>query len=278
MGGSLETDRMNRGQTESVGVVVLTGVVVLVVGVGITPVLLDVDTTPDPLVSLSVSATDDRVHVCHEGGDSVAESDVDVVIGDRRLTLADFRDVGPPDSEFGPGDCRVIGHSQSDSVRVTVATEETVLESAEASVPTEMAALEYQYFEASGSYTALADHRGDSPVETGTTDAFDISLRDRGSEYAFNFTGTLYAPTEGTYTFYTNSDEGSQLYIGDELVVDNGGRHSPRERSGEIGLKEGKHRIRVVMFENTGGEVIEASINSEDMSKHQLKNLTHQST
>jgi len=248
------TGRMHRGQSETIGVVILTGVVVLVVGVGVTPILLDVDTTPDPLISISVSATDDRVHVCHDGGDSVAAADVRVAVGDRRLTLAEFRDVGAPDSTFDPGDCRVIGHSQSGSVRVTVATAETVLENTEASVPAEVPALEYQYFEASGSYTTLADHRDDSPVETGTTDTFDISLRERGSDYAFNFTGELFVPTEGTYTFYTWSDDGSRLYVDGEVVVDNGGLHANRSASGSVDLSSGTHEITVTHFEHTGAE------------------------
>lgn len=75
----------------------------------------------------------------------------------------------------------------------------------EVSVPPAVPALEYQYFEASGSYTTLAGHRDDAPVETGTTDTFDISLRDRGSEYAFNFTG--------------------ELYVDGEVAVDNDGLH-----------------------------------------------------
>ena len=58
-------------------------------------------------------------------------------------------------------------------------------------------------------------------------------------------------PTDGGYTFYTNSDEGSQFWIGSTLVVDNDGPHPMRERSGTIGLKAGYHAIRTT-YSNVG--------------------------
>lgn len=61
-----------------------------------------------------------------------------------------------------------------------------------------------------------------------------------GITYAQNpqFTGLMDVPIDGEYTFYTTSDEGSKLYIGNTEVVNNDGVHSPQERSGKIGLKE----------------------------------------
>jgi hypothetical protein len=56
------------------------------------------------------------------------------------------------------------------------------------------------------------------------------------------------------YTFFTSSDDGSKLYIGDTLVVDNDGLHGMQEREGTIGLRAGKHAIRVDFFEKIGGE------------------------
>lgn len=57
----------------------------------------------------------------------------------------------------------------------------------------------------------------------------------------------------GTYDFYTNSDDGSRLYVDGKLVVDNDGDHGVMERRGEIELSPGRHLIRVVYFNGGGG-------------------------
>ncbi len=75
------------------------------------------------------------------------------------------------------------------------------------------------------------------------------------------FAGYFVAPATAIYTFYTNSDDGSRLLIGDTLVVDNDGAHGMQERSGTIGLKAGKHAIRVEYFEagSAAGLAVSAS-------------------
>jgi len=49
-----------------------------------------------------------------------------------------------------------------------------------------------------------------------------------------NFSGFIDVPADGQYTFYTSSDDGSKLYIDNQLVVNNDGEHSLRERSGQL--------------------------------------------
>ena len=67
------------------------------------------------------------------------------------------------------------------------------------------------------------------------------------------FQGYVVAPGSGVYTFSLESDDGSMLYVGDDLVVNNDGLHGMQTASGQIGLQQGAHRIRVEFFENTGG-------------------------
>ena len=40
------------------------------------------------------------------------------------------------------------------------------------------------------------------------------------------FKGYFYAENDDVYEFFTQSDDGSLLYIEDEMVVDNGGYHA----------------------------------------------------
>jgi hypothetical protein len=66
------------------------------------------------------------------------------------------------------------------------------------------------------------------------------------------WTGLVRVSTPGKYVFFTESDDGSRLFVGGALVVDNGGLHAMEERSGELELKAGDHAVRLEMFENGG--------------------------
>ncbi len=75
----------------------------------------------------------------------------------------------------------------------------------------------------------------------------------RSDDVGAVWTGYVMIDVPDFYTFYTNSDDGSRLYIGSQMVVDNDGLHAMQERSGEIALQPGLHAIRVEFFERGGG-------------------------
>ncbi|MBN2000375.1 alpha-L-fucosidase [candidate division KSB1 bacterium] len=93
-----------------------------------------------------------------------------------------------------------------------------------------------------------------TPVNIGTVGNFDISATTPDNYYAYTFDGLVRLPETGIYTFYTGSDDGSQLFIGENLVVDNDGVHGVEEASGTVPLTAGYHPIRVTFFERDGGE------------------------
>ena len=68
--------------------------------------------------------------------------------------------------------------------------------------------------------------------------------------FSVRWTGFLTVGSSGTYDFAITSDDGSELSIGNRLVVDNGGRHSLATRSGSIKLRRGSHAValRYVQF------------------------------
>ena len=115
----------------------------------------------------------------------------------------------------------------------------------------------YEYYE--GDWSVLPDFDSLTPDASGTVSDFDISIRQQDSQYGFRFTGTITTTVSDTYTFYTNSDDGSQLFIDGTRVVDNDGLHAPIEKSGQIHLSAGQHDIVVTFFEKTGGEVLEVN-------------------
>ncbi|UYZ64491.1 RICIN domain-containing protein [Hymenobacter weizhouensis] len=129
-----------------------------------------------------------------------------------------------------------------------------------------VAGLSYQYYELTG-MTKLPDFATLTPAASGTVSTFDLAPRKRNDDFAFRYTGYVRVPADGTYTFYTSSDDGSRLYIGSQLVVDNDGRHGTQERSGTIGLKAGLHAITVTFFEAYGGQVLSVSYAGGGLSK-----------
>jgi acyl-CoA thioesterase I len=77
--------------------------------------------------------------------------------------------------------------------------------------------------------------------------------------FALRFSGYIMIPTTGAYFFYTNSDDGSALFIDGNKVVDNDGIHGPQERSGSVALGWGLHAISALFFEQAGGQILTVS-------------------
>jgi len=115
--------------------------------------------------------------------------------------------------------------------------------------------LDYAYYE--GSWDFLPDFSALTPVQQGTSAGFDISTASVEDGFACVFEGYIDIPTSGPYTFYTNSDDGSKLYIDGGIVVSSDGVHGSQERSGRAALLAGKHAIRVTFFDKTGGQRLE---------------------
>jgi hypothetical protein len=85
---------------------------------------------------------------------------------------------------------------------------------------------------------------------------------------AIKFEGEVYVPEAGPWKFYTNSDDGSLLYINGALVVDNDGYHEVSEVEGEINLSAGWHQILVVYFDGIEHSRIEVRWVGEDSATY----------
>jgi hypothetical protein len=119
------------------------------------------------------------------------------------------------------------------------------------------AGLSYKYCE--GSWSNLPNFSQLNAAKTGVCTAFELSMRNRDTAYGIRYTGYLDVPTEGGYTFYTASDDGSRLYIGTDTIVKNDGVHAMLETSGQIFLKAGKHALAVEFFQGAGGQDLTVS-------------------
>ena len=97
---------------------------------------------------------------------------------------------------------------------------------------------------------------------------FDIGVRKRDEHFALRFEGYVDVPRDGIYRFFTRSDDGSMLFIGDALIVDNDGLHgTEEEKGGEVALKAGRHAIAVTYFNATGGKALQVGWQGPELSK-----------
>lgn len=88
-------------------------------------------------------------------------------------------------------------------------------------------------------------------------------LQKGNSSFGLVFTGYIQIDEPGKYRFYTQSDDGSALYINDKKLVDNDGDHGVKEAAGDINLTAGKHPIRVEYFNGGGGYWLDVFYKSE---------------
>ncbi|MEE9432591.1 MAG: family 78 glycoside hydrolase catalytic domain [Melioribacteraceae bacterium] len=84
--------------------------------------------------------------------------------------------------------------------------------------------------------------------------------------FALQFNSYIQIEKDGKYEFYTSSNDGSKLYIDDNMVVDNDGEHGPQQKSGIVYLKKGKHKIGVDFFQSGGSSTLLVYYRSKELS------------
>ena len=70
--------------------------------------------------------------------------------------------------------------------------------------------------------------------------------------FSATWAGTFVTLQAGTYTFATDSDDGSWVYVDGRLVVDNGGPHGVQSARGTVTLGRGLHTLFVKYFQDGG--------------------------
>ncbi len=116
----------------------------------------------------------------------------------------------------------------------------------------------YRYYE--GKFKKTSDLIEQIPVSNGKLSNFSLAPATKNDYFGFEYTTYLKIEKKGIYHFYTYSDDGSRLYINNQLVVDNDGTHSARRKDGKIALKAGYHELKVLYFESYMGQELEVGI------------------
>jgi hypothetical protein len=128
--------------------------------------------------------------------------------------------------------------------------------------------LSVAYYE--GDWKILPNFSELTPKTTKTVGKFDLSLSERNDYFALKFEGYISVPVTGVYTFFVNSDDGSRLFIGDKMLLDNDGIHGIVEKSGSIALQAGEHPITLLYFNGTGGRGLRVSYEGPDIEKQEI--------
>lgn len=110
----------------------------------------------------------------------------------------------------------------------------------------------YKYFE--GVFQKTTDLEKVHFLKSGVM--LEPSIKDarQADHFGYIFSGLIHVPEDGVYTFQTRSDDGSVLYIGNELIVNNDGSHAAIPATGLIALKKGFHSYKLYYFEDYEGE------------------------
>jgi len=91
------------------------------------------------------------------------------------------------------------------------------------------------------------------------TDKWDIPSRsftegfpgvtDRFEWFSLDYQGRIYIPVTGKYKFRLSSDDGSKLFLDNNLVIDDDGVHMMTDKSATVTLTQGNHPFRLQYFQ-----------------------------
>ncbi|MEM7474869.1 MAG: c-type cytochrome [Planctomycetota bacterium] len=132
-------------------------------------------------------------------------------------------------------------------------------------------AVAYEYYSPNPSNVAMETLDRLKPSLTGSLEDFSVFVPGGKKDgFATRQTAGIVIPQNGQYSFYTSSDDGSRLYIDDQLVVSNDGNHGMVEKSGSIRLTAGLHKIVVTYYDNGGGDGLRVSWKGPGTGKQKI--------
>jgi hexosaminidase len=106
---------------------------------------------------------------------------------------------------------------------------------------------------AEGEFASVSEVEDAEPLRRGTSARVEIPGVAREASFGLRFGGYLRVPYDDIYYFELTSDDGSQLIVDEQVVIDHDGYHSATAKTGAIGLSRGHHRLRVLYFQGGGG-------------------------
>ena len=111
----------------------------------------------------------------------------------------------------------------------------------------------YKYYKGSN-WNMLPDFSQLTPTKHGKLMTITEDVTEEENNYGLVFEGYFNVSETGVFTLYTESDDGSKVYVNKKLVVDNDGSHAMRLRKGEVALEKGWHHLKVEYYQGGGGK------------------------
>jgi hypothetical protein len=127
--------------------------------------------------------------------------------------------------------------------------------------------IRYTYYE--GDFGSVKKISPDKKAGEGTMKYFSVNDAPSEDYFAYEFRTWIKIPEKGVYSFYTISDDGSQLYVDDQLVVDKDWSHIVR-MDGKVALEAGFHELKVLYYEATWGQKLEIGYSSKKIRDQKL--------
>jgi hypothetical protein len=122
-----------------------------------------------------------------------------------------------------------------------------------------------------GRWDKMPDFNKLTPVDQGHVPDLDLNkIKHDSNDYGLVYKGFITIPADGNYTFYMASDDGSKLFIDNELVIDNDGLHGFDEKKSDKPLKKGLLPIRIEYFQESYGQGISVDFSSDKIVKTSL--------
>lgn len=98
-----------------------------------------------------------------------------------------------------------------------------------------------------------------TPIKRGVALNFELDPLCKEDKCGMVWKGYFYAPETRGYQFFLESDDGSQLELDGQVIVDNGGDHGMEEKTGIAHLQQGWHQLRLIYFNSGGGSGFKVS-------------------
>ena len=126
--------------------------------------------------------------------------------------------------------------------------------------------LKFEYFE--GRYRSVTQLQ--NPVKAGTVKQIDLSMRDRDDNFGVIFDGYVSVPEDGMYTLFLASDDGSQLFLNEKLIIDNDGPHGATFVQKRVGLAKGLHKLRLKYYEGAVAQELYLEWSSPNLTRQAI--------
>jgi alpha-L-fucosidase len=112
-----------------------------------------------------------------------------------------------------------------------------------------------------GFFKNIPDFKSVKHTSEGIYPKVGVLSGSRAENFAQKLEGYISIPETGVYTFSLTSDDGSNLLLDGNMLVNNDGFHSSITKSGSVALSAGYHKLDVGFLQGTGDKILSMTVN-----------------